>query len=80
MINSDNWWDVNTPWIQEQLLTVSRIEDIKHEFSKITGINTEISLESSSSIRRFKATFPIAITGSENFETHLDAVISTIKR
>ena len=79
VINSDNWWDVNTPWIQEQSLTVSRIEDIKYEFSKITGINAEISLESYSPIRRFKATFPIAITGSENFETHLDGVIAQLK-
>ena len=79
VINPDNWWNVNTPWIEDNLFNISTLEDLKFEFNRITGIDAEISLEYSSSIRRFKATFPIVKTDDMSFDNELDRIMEQLK-
>ena len=80
VINTDNWWNVNTPSVADKLFNISDVENLKYEFNKTTGIDAEVSLDATNSIRRFRATFPITITDNETFNTKLDTIIAKLKR
>ncbi|MCD8406081.1 collagenase [Tenacibaculum dicentrarchi] len=76
VIDENNWWEVRTPWEVDDFFVVGNIADIETEFEAITAKDVTVTLDASTSIRRFK------VTGSLNsgqFETELNDLMTQLK-
>ncbi|MFZ3575798.1 collagenase [Tenacibaculum finnmarkense] len=76
VIDDNNWWEVVTPWEVDDFFVVGNIADIETEFEAITSKDVSVTLDASTSIRRFK------VTGSLNsgqFETELNDLMTQLK-
>ncbi|MBE7685236.1 PKD domain-containing protein [Tenacibaculum piscium] len=76
VIDENNWWEVVTPWEVDDFFVVGNIADIETEFEAITGKDVTVTLDASTSIRRFKVTGSLT---SGQFETELNELMTQLK-